>query len=94
MSLLPHTPTTEGDIPMTMQYRQGDVLLCAVDGIPPAAKPVPMAAIMAAIPAAIPVAPVYFAAVRLVKTAIATASPSMIAVVIDVRLELTLPAAQ
>jgi hypothetical protein len=26
---------------MTMQYRQGDVLLCAVDGIPPAAKPVP-----------------------------------------------------
>jgi hypothetical protein len=26
---------------MIRQYRQGDVLLCAVDGIPPAAKPVP-----------------------------------------------------
>ena len=26
---------------MTRQYRQGDVLLCAVDGIPAAARPVP-----------------------------------------------------
>jgi hypothetical protein len=26
---------------MTRQYRQGDVLLCAVDEIPPAATPVP-----------------------------------------------------
>ncbi len=26
---------------MTRQYRQGDVLLCAADAIPPGAKPVP-----------------------------------------------------
>src|SRR5438105_671155 len=34
-------PPTDRRLPMTRQYRQGDVLLCPVDEIPPAAIPVP-----------------------------------------------------